>query len=52
MTEWVTSNGVSGDPRKATATKGEHLLNAAVDALVKFVDDFKTWPFPQDLREG
>lgn len=51
MTEWISSNGVSGDPRKATADKGEHLLRAATDALVKFIDDFSTWPYPRDLRE-
>jgi creatinine amidohydrolase len=52
MTEWITSNGVSGDPRPSTPEKGEHLLRAAADALVRFVDDFATWPFPRDMRDG
>jgi creatinine amidohydrolase len=49
-THFVSSTGASGRSDLATAAKGEHLLNAAVAALVEFLEQFKTWPLMEDLR--
>lgn len=48
-TEFISSNGSSGEPGLGTAPKGEHLFNSAVEALVKFISSFKTWPFSENL---
>lgn len=48
----LTASGSMGDPQRATKAKGEVLVKAATDALVAFVDDFKTWPLRKDLRDG
>jgi creatinine amidohydrolase len=51
-TEQITDNGVmGGDPRKATKAKGKHLVEKAVDGLVKFVDSFAEWPPMKDTRK-
>ena len=51
-TEFISSNGSSGEPHKATAAKGRHLVDAAVHALVEFLESFATWPVPpEDLRQ-
>lgn len=50
-TEFISSNGSSGEPQLATAAKGEHLFGHAVSALVNFVHSFKTWPFSKDLTK-
>ncbi|NUQ66173.1 MAG: creatininase family protein [Pirellulales bacterium] len=49
-THRISSSGGSGDPRLATAEKGRHLLSAARSAFLTFLDDFRNWPFPEDLR--
>lgn len=50
-TEFISSNGSSGEPQKATPAKGQHLVDAAVRALVEFLENFATWPVPpEDLR--
>jgi creatinine amidohydrolase len=51
-TEFLSSNGSSGEPQKATAAKGEILLMAAVDALVEFLASFAQWPPMESLRNG
>lgn len=48
-TQFISSNGSSGEPQLGTAEKGKHLFDHAVSALVEFVDSFKTWPFLEDL---
>lgn len=52
-TEYISSNGSSGEPQLATAEKGAHLYERAVGALVKFVESFARWPFlPAIGRSG
>jgi len=46
----TTGNGVSGIPAKATAEKGEKLLEAASDAIAALITDEATWAAPNDLR--
>jgi creatinine amidohydrolase len=41
-----TSHGVIGDPRASTAEKGERLLEAAADAVVKLVSNEAFWRLP------
>ncbi|HET7180420.1 MAG TPA: creatininase family protein [Chryseosolibacter sp.] len=48
-TENISSNGSSGEPQLGTAEKGKHLIDQAVNALVTFVNSFKTWPFSENL---
>ncbi len=49
-TEFISSNGSSGELLKGTAAKGEHLFRAAVEATVEFIASFKQWPLMEDLR--
>lgn len=51
-TEFISSNGSSGEPQLATAEKGLHLLAAAVETLVAFVHHFAQWQPMEDLRNG
>lgn len=46
----ITHNGTIGDPAKATAEKGEKLLEAAGDALSDLICDPETWAEVRDLR--
>ena len=46
----TTGNGVSGIPEKATAEKGEKLLEVASDAIAALILDNATWAPPNDLR--
>lgn len=46
----ITANGVSGDPTRATAEKGEALLEAGADAVARLIADPATWAPPRDLR--
>lgn len=46
----LTGNGVSGIPEKATAAKGEKLLEVASDAIAALITDPETWAPPRDLR--
>lgn len=39
-----TQSGVHGDPTRATAEKGRILFEAAVEGLVKLVDELRAWP--------
>jgi creatinine amidohydrolase len=50
-TEFISSNGCSGEPQLATAAKGEHLITHAVEALAAFVESFRQWPFAEDLTK-
>lgn len=43
QTAFISSNGSSGEPQKATAEKGRHLLQSATDALVTFLRAFSGW---------
>ncbi|HEX7844981.1 MAG TPA: creatininase family protein [Chitinophagaceae bacterium] len=49
QTPFISSNGCSGEPQLATAEKGEHLYNHAVQALINFINSFKDWPFLENL---
>ena len=49
-THFISSTGASGDPRLATAAKGKLLVGAAIDAVVKFIDEFRDWPLMRSLR--
>ena len=51
-TEYISSNGSSGEPQLATAEKGAHLYEKAVGALVKFLKAFAKWPFLPALRQA
>lgn len=46
----VTGNGIAGDPTKASAAKGEALLEAGSDAVAALIADPATWAAPEDLR--
>ena len=46
----ITSNGVSGDPSKATAEKGEALIEAGAEAIAALIVAEETWAPPRDLR--
>ena len=50
-TEFISSNGCSGEPQLATAEKGKHLFDHAVDALVQFLNSFKEWPMMESLSK-
>jgi creatinine amidohydrolase len=43
QTAWISSNGSSGEPQKATAEKGAHLIGKATEALVTFLEAFAEW---------
>jgi creatinine amidohydrolase len=43
QTAFISSNGSSGEPQLATAEKGKHLIGNAVEALVKFLGEFREW---------
>ena len=51
-TQYISSNGSSGEPQLATAAKGEFLIEKATSAVREFVAKFKTWPLMLDLRKG
>jgi len=46
----VTANGVIGVPEKATAEKGEKILDVAAEAVAALITDPKTWAPVNDLR--
>jgi len=39
-----TKAGVHGDPTSATAEKGRILFEAAIDGLIRLVDELRAWP--------
>ncbi len=49
-THFISDIGSSGRPDLATAAKGEHLLDKAVEKVVSFLEEFKDWPLMPDLR--
>ncbi|MFI5128438.1 MAG: creatininase family protein [Chitinophagales bacterium] len=51
QTQFISSNGSSGEPGLGTAEKGKHLFEHAVNALVHFLEEFKTWPFLENLSK-
>ena len=51
-TEYISSNGSSGEPQLATAEKGAHLYEKAVGALVRFLRSFAAWPFLRALSQA
>ena len=50
QTASISSNGSSGEPQLATAGKGKHLYEHAVQSLVEFLESFSTWPFLPNLK--
>ena len=46
----MTGNGVSGNPARATALKGEAILQAAANGLAELITDLETWAPMNDLR--
>jgi creatinine amidohydrolase len=46
----MTANGVSGVPARASAAKGERLLDAAAEAIAALITDPQTWAAPGDRR--
>jgi creatinine amidohydrolase len=46
----MTGNGVSGVPARATAEKGERLLDTGAQALAELITDPETWAPAGDLR--
>lgn len=49
-TQYISSNGSSGEPQLGTAEKGKILFDKAVHALVEFVEEFKNWPILENLK--
>jgi creatinine amidohydrolase len=47
----LTGPGSMGDPTVATAAKGESMLNAVVDDVVRFLTEFATWPELPPLKQ-
>ncbi|WP_019987336.1 creatininase family protein [Rudanella lutea] len=43
QTEFISSNGSSGEPQKGTADKGKHLFETALNALTEFLSAFSKW---------
>jgi creatinine amidohydrolase len=50
QTQFISSNGSSGEPQLGTRDKGKYLFDAAVKALTNFITHFKSWPFLEDLK--
>jgi creatinine amidohydrolase len=50
-TEFISSNGSSGEPQLATAEKGKYLIDYAVASLTEFISSFKNWPFLESLSK-
>jgi len=46
----MTGNGVSGNPGRSSAAKGERILDAATDAIAALIIDPETWAASRDLR--
>jgi len=51
QTEFISSNGCSGEPQLATKEKGQHLFEHAVHAVVQFLESFKEWPAIKKLKK-
>lgn len=50
QTAFISSNGSSGEPNKATAEKGRHLFESAVKSVTHFIESFKNWPLLPNLQ--
>jgi len=46
----ITGNGMAGNPARATAQKGEAMLDAGAEALAALILDPATWADPVDRR--
>ena len=46
----VTANGIVGNPTRASAPKGEAMLEAGAEALAKLILDPETWAAVDDIR--
>ena len=46
----MTENGLTGNPTRSNATKGEKMLEAGAKALANLLIDPETWAAPKDLR--
>ncbi|MAS45621.1 MAG: creatininase [Rhodobacteraceae bacterium] len=46
----ATANGVAGNPARASADKGEAMLDVAAQAIAALILDPETWAPPRDLR--
>lgn len=46
----ASGNGLTGNPARASAEKGERLLEAAADAIANLITDPATWADPEDKR--
>lgn len=46
----ITANGISGNPTRASAEKGERILEAAAEAVAAMIVDPETWAAPRDRR--
>lgn len=46
----ASPNGLTGDPKRATAEKGERLLEVTSDAIAALVTDPATWAAAEDRR--
>ena len=51
QTEFISSNGCSGEPQLATKEKGQHLFEHAVNAVVQFLESFKHWQAIKTLKK-
>lgn len=49
QTAYISSNGSSGEPQKASAEKGRYLLENATEALVTFLRAFSGWEIGGEL---
>ncbi len=47
-----TANGVAGNPIRASAEKGERLLDTAAEGLAKLMLAPETWVELKDLRQA
>lgn len=50
QTAFISSNGSSGEPQKASAEKGLHLFENAVRSVTHFIESFKNWPLLPNLQ--
>ncbi|MEM9603023.1 MAG: creatininase family protein [Pseudomonadota bacterium] len=48
----VTENGLAGNPARASAEKGELMLEAGANALARLILDPDTWAVPHDRRRA
>lgn len=49
QTQFISSNGCSGEPALGTEKKGKYLFDHAVLSLVEFLRAYKTWPLMNSL---